>query len=93
MIKTIEEILNSAKSIIGEDSNDDSLTFLEDITDTLNDLQTRSKDSTDWKAKCEETENTWRKKYRDRFFSSSTEDDNDDESDDSNSLTYESLFK
>ena len=69
-VKTREEILESFRTRLGENPDDDSISFLEDFTDTLDDFEKRAKgDGTDWKSKYEENDANWRKKYTERFFS------------------------
>lgn len=69
-VKTREEILESFKTILGENPDDESISFLEDVTDTLDDFEKRANgDGTDWKSKYEENDASWRKKYTERFFS------------------------
>lgn len=69
-VKTREEILENFKSRLGENPDDESISFLEDFTDTLDDFEKRAKgDGTDWKSKYEENDANWRKKYTERFFS------------------------
>lgn len=69
-VKTREEILESFKTRLGENPDDESISFLEDFTDTLDDFEKRAKgDGTDWKSKYEENDANWRKKYTERFFS------------------------
>lgn len=67
MVKTKEEILNSIKDILKDDTSDSALSLIEDLSDTLDAKETS--DETDWKTKYEENDAQWRKKYRDRFFS------------------------
>ena len=70
-VKTREEILEKIKNRVGNQSDDETIEFLEDVTDTLSDLEEKAKgDGVDWKAKYEENDAEWRKKYTDRFFSS-----------------------
>lgn len=70
-VKTKEEILAEVKSRVGEQSDDETITFIEDITDTLSDLETKAQgDGTDWKAKYEENDAEWRRKYIERFYNS-----------------------
>lgn len=70
-VKTKEEIIEEVKARIGEQTDDATIAFLEDITDTLTDLETKEKgDGTDWKTKYEENDAEWRKKYTERFYSS-----------------------
>lgn len=65
-----EQVLERLKAKIGDSTNDEDISLLEDFTETFDDLEKRTKDSTDWKAKYEENDAKWRQKYRDRFFSS-----------------------
>lgn len=70
-VKTREEILESVRARVGEQTDDESIAFIEDISDTLTNLETKAKgDGTDWKAKYEENDAEWRKKYTERFYSS-----------------------
>ena len=75
MIKTKEELMKSAQTLLGESTDDNALSFLEDIADTLDDINTKTTDTTDWKTKYDELDASWRKKYKDRFFSGGTEPD------------------
>lgn len=70
-VKTKDEILQSVKSIIGESTDDNAIELLEDITDTINDYDEKTKE--DWKAKYDELDETWKKKYKERFFNDDTE--------------------
>lgn len=69
MVLNKEEFFAAIKGRLGEDTDDASISFLENITDTYNDLETKIGTADDWKQKYEESEKTWRKKYTDRFFS------------------------
>lgn len=68
-IRKKEELLESLKAIIGDDSTDEALSILEDITDTVSDYENRIQETGDWKSKYEENDRTWREKYKERFFS------------------------
>lgn len=58
-------------NIVGTDSSDESISFVEDMTDTYNHLENVANgDGVDWQAKYNELDNSWREKYRKRFFSS-----------------------
>lgn len=96
-VKTREEILESFKTRLGENPDDESISFLEDVTDTLDDFEKRANgDGTDWKSKYEENDANWRKKYTERFFSNEPEPnpkpDTKPEPDDT-PRTYSDLFK
>ena len=43
-VRTREELLESIRSRVGEQTDDETISFLEDVTDTLADLETRAKD-------------------------------------------------
>ena len=73
-VRTREEILESVRARVGEQTDDETIAFIEDISDTLTDLETRATgDGTDWKARYEENDAEWRKKYTERFYSSEPE--------------------
>lgn len=73
-IKTREELLESIKARVGENTDDETIAFLEDITDTLSDYEEKIKgDGVDWKSKYEENDKMWRQKYTDRFFNGDTD--------------------
>jgi hypothetical protein len=94
-VKTREEILESFKTRLGENPDDKSISFLEDVTDTLDDFEKRAKgDGTDWKSKYEENDANWRKKYTERFFSDEPEPKPEPKPDPDNTpRTFSDLFK
>lgn len=56
-----EELISKVSKYIGDKNDDDSISLLEDITDTFDG------DGEDWKKKYEENDASWRKRYRERF--------------------------
>lgn len=94
-IRTREEILNSVRSHFGDDTSDEALALVEDITDTINDFENKAKnDGTDWEQKYKDNDAAWRKKYRDRFFSGDSSDDDDEpEPPNKKNYSFENLFK
>lgn len=89
MKKTKDELLEQFKAIIGEDMSDNSIGFIEDLTDSFNDDEAE-----DWKAKYEENDKNWRKKYTERFYGKVDEKEEDDYFDDKpKKLRYEDLFE
>ena len=100
MIVSKEEILDSINKIAGEDSSDEVIKLLEDVSDTFDDYA--SKTGEDWKTKYEENDKAWREKYRARFMNEVVKDevidgdnpDNYDEDVDSpeEKKTFEDLF-
>lgn len=92
-VKTREEILESFKTRLGENPDDESISFLEDVTDTLDDFEKRANgDGTDWKSKYEENDANWRKKYTERFFSDEPEPE-PEPNPDNTPRTFSDLFK
>ena len=95
-VRTKHELLEIIKGRIGDDSSDETISFLEDITDTLSDYEEKAtnSDTEDWKTKYEENDKMWREKYRERFFSKEVEkEDEDFEEDEVKSLSYDDLFE
>ena len=96
-VKTRDEILDMIKGRVGEDTSDETLQFIEDVTDTLNDYETRTSGESNWKQKYEENDRQWREKYKERFFTSGSDDNKEDESfeddEDKKPLTFDDLFK
>ena len=94
-IKSRDELLKSLNTLIGDDSTDENLAILEDVTDTLKDYEEKTADQTDWKSKYEQNDADWRKKYKERFLSGETikEKQEEDVIKDSKTLTFDSLFK
>ena len=96
-VKTMEELMESVRTRLGDDQSDEALALLEDISDTYGDMQSRTSGGEDWKKKYEENDAEWRQKYRDRFFNKSNNNDDDGGDDgggNSNKpLTFDELFK
>ena len=104
-----DEFFKMIETRVGDDGSDEALRFIEDVTDTYNDMAGRLEESGDWKAKYEENDSAWRKRYRERFFgavepgegvdepfTSAAEikkDQEDDVKSDAESVTFEDLFK
>ena len=97
-VRTKEEIMQMIRDRTGENADDETLTFVEDISDTLEDLTGRAASSIDWEAKYNENDAEWRKRYKERFFSpepeggKSPDPDPEDTIDQEAPKTYEDLF-
>lgn len=73
-VRTKEELFDLIKARIGDQTDDDAISFLEDITDTISDYELKANgDGVDWKEKYEENDRTWRAKYMERFFNKNDE--------------------
>lgn len=100
MIRSKEEILAAINARVGDDTGDEALQLLEDVTDTLADLETRSggvaPDGETWEHKFHANDEDWRKKYKERFFSGAeiVEQQREDMDKDSaaESITFDDLF-
>lgn len=93
-IKSKDDLIASIKAVIGEDTTDESLTLLEDVSDTFASFENETKDKTDWKAKYNELDSSWRKKYRDRFMNGSADEEDDYSEEEGRKVPrrYEDLF-
>ena len=103
-----DDFMSAIKKVVGENPTDELVTFVENMTDTYTDLESKTKDTTDWKAKYEENDKQWKKKYVDRFFNGSADDskkdethstketlkdvENEEKKNEDNEMTYDGLF-
>lgn len=94
---TKDELLSRIREKIGDDTSDEALSLIEDISDTINDYEEKTKEETEWEKKYKENDDAWRKKYKERFFNSPAKEEpqNDEPEDEENKkpLTYDNLFK
>lgn len=91
------ELMNILKSLIGDDTSETSLSYIEDFTDSIDE------ENIDWRSKYDELDESWRRRYRDRFFENGkdedvyvedkTETESYSEFDDRNDITIDDLFK
>ena len=89
-IKTIEELMGAVRARVGEDTSDEAIAFVEDVSDTLTSLS----NAEDWKKKYEENDAEWRKRYQDRFFNPDKPNDPEPDQDpEPKKLTFDELFK
>lgn len=96
MIKNKSELLDSIKAKLGDDTSDEALALIEDINDTLDDYESKTSDSTNWKQKYVDNDAQWRQKYKDRFFNGDSTGDDDmggiDDEPPKKPLSFEDLF-
>jgi hypothetical protein len=94
-IKAKDDLLNSLNEMFKDNTSDETLSLIEDITDTFNDYETKTKDATNWEQKYNDNDKAWRQRYKERFFNSPPKDEHfDDEEDDKpEPKTFEDLFK
>lgn len=85
MVRSVEEMMNIVRQRIGDSTEDSDISFIEDISDTLN--AGNSEELEKLKSENEEL----RKKYRDRFFEKKVEEP--EEPEEAEKRTFEDLFK
>ena len=65
-----DDFFNRLHARVGNDTSEESISFLEDMTDTFNDLERRSQnDGINWEQKYKDLDESWKARYRHRFFS------------------------
>jgi thiamine pyrophosphate-dependent acetolactate synthase large subunit-like protein len=94
MVLTKEEFLSKIKERIGENPTDEDISFVEDMTDTIDSLTQVD----DWQKKYEENDARWRKKYTERFFTPDKESEKETEKEseekiDEEEITIDDLFE
>lgn len=94
-----EALLDRIRGITGGENaeSDESISLLEDLSDTFEDLSAQVSQAGDYKKKYEENDAEWRKRYRDRFFSATGDDGSaikdDPPEEHETKLTFDSLFE
>lgn len=73
-----EDFMSAISAIVGDRTDDEAISFVENMTDTFDAFGDSEKDKTiaDLRKSLEDTEQSWRKKYRDRFYSGTDEEEN-----------------
>lgn len=69
--KTKDEFFDAIKDIIGDDTSEKALSFLENMTDTYAAFEETGNDAkvAELEKKLEDTNEAWSKRYKERFFS------------------------
>ena len=71
MIKSKEELIEEIRAVVGDDTSDNVIALIENVSDTITELETT--DGEEWKQKFEENDKMWREKYISRFTEGTTE--------------------
>lgn len=95
-----EDFFERVHARVGNDTSDDAISFLEDMTDTYNELSNKAEnDGQDWERKYNELNESWKKRYQHRFYSGNggtynppAEEDKPDRPT-AETITVEDLFK
>ena len=85
-IRTSEEFLTMIRNRIGDSTTDEDISFIEDASDTINNMSQHEAEIAQLRAENEDL----RKKYRDRFFEPKP--DEPEPEPEPEKLTFESLF-
>ena len=96
MIVTMDELLNQLNNVIGENTSDEVISLIENVTDTFNDITTKASnnDAEQWKNMYEENDKAWREKYKSRFLTGGAEPIEQPEPPElPEKRTFDSLFK
>lgn len=93
-----DNFFNRIRERLGEDDSEEALSYLEDMTDTWEDLERRAsrEGEENWEEKYNNLDAEWRKRYRDRFFNTPEgvkEDQEEDVKDDGKVRSFETLFE
>ncbi len=65
-----EDFFTRIQNVIGTDNSEENISFIEDMTDTYNDMETRlNGDGEDWEKRYHELDESWKQRYSHRFFS------------------------
>lgn len=95
-VRTREEILETIRTRIGDQTDDETISFLEDVTDTLTDFETRANcGGENWEQRYKDNDEEWRRKYKERFFSSEPSEPKEPKQgeEEEKPKTFEDLFK
>lgn len=89
-----DNFFNRIRERLGEDDSEEALSYLEDMTDTWDDLERRARreGEENWEEKYNNLDAEWRKRYMDRFFNT-IEGAKGDIKDDGKVRSFETLFE
>lgn len=99
-VRTKEEIMQMIRERVGENTDDETIKFVEDVSDTLDDYDSKTGTAAEWERRYNDNDAEWRKRYTERFFSpapagdtdTSPDPDPEDPADHEVPKTYEDLF-
>lgn len=95
MVLTREEFFEAINKRVGENTDDESLKFIEDMTDTYNSLGV-DRSIEEWEKKYNDLDAEWRERYRRRFFEGKediVDENREDVEDESEPSTFDELFE
>ena len=87
-----EDFTKAITTVIGDRSDEDSVKFIEDMTDTYNGLEADKNVSvTEWEQKYNVLNETWSKRYKDRFSETIVE-NKEQKKDEASPTSFDDLF-
>lgn len=84
-----EELLEKVKVYVGDRTDDETISLIEDISDSME----VTDDAENWKEKYEELDNQWREKYIARFSEPSAIKEDEIEVETTETNSFEDLFE
>lgn len=90
-IRSREEIMTQLQTIIGEDTSDETLTFIQDVSDTLAN-ENSAQLIEELKTQLVDQDKQWREKYRNAFFTGKPDESLNEHEDDGRPSKFEDLF-
>lgn len=90
-----EQLIEKIRTVVGDITTDSAISLLEDLNDTIDNYEEITKDTTNYKEKCEQIDKSWREKYTNRFYSAGDEEEDPGirKDDTGENLTFDKLFK
>lgn len=95
MVLKKEELLERIKTYTGDRTDDETISLIEDVTDTVEELSDRDESSEEWEEKYKKLDEKWRTKYKERFFTTPVkvkEEQKEDVKKDGEETSFEDLF-
>lgn len=75
-VRTKDELMTSLKDFLGDNTSDEAISLVQDISDTL--AESNAETVEQLRQQITDQDNAWRKKYRDRFFSAPEKEDEEE---------------
>ena len=94
-----EEFTQAVRNFVGENTDENAVSFVENMMDTYTDLESKQFNAEEFvpKSELDRTNQEWAKKDRDRFFEPENLDKDDEKkkkkTPEKKELTFENLFK
>lgn len=92
-----DDFFSRINAIVGTDTSNEALSFIEDMTDTYNSLETNANgDGVNWEQRYHDLDESWKAKYKNRFFTGSSaipqQQQVEQEENNPDNITIEDLF-